>query len=168
MSANAALPTRKIGTDDVSAIGFGAMGLSGAYSAIKPDEERFAVRGGQHLGRVGGLNLMLQVLDELHAQGCTFWDTAHRYGDSEALLGKWFVRTRLCVAAAPLTARTGSSGPGSVQTYSLRPSSACRWTRRARWTAGRRSCVNRSKRASSGLVVHLLRAESQAGTNQLR
>jgi len=36
-------PTRKIGDDDVSAIGFGAMGISVYYGPIAPDEERFKV-----------------------------------------------------------------------------------------------------------------------------
>jgi len=36
-------PTRKIGDVDVSAIGFGAMGISAFYGAVKPDEERFKV-----------------------------------------------------------------------------------------------------------------------------
>jgi hypothetical protein len=38
------LPTRKIGNDDVTAIGFGLMGLSAFYGAIESDEERFKVR----------------------------------------------------------------------------------------------------------------------------
>ena len=37
------LPTRKIGKDDVTAIGFGLMGLSAFYGAIESDEERFKV-----------------------------------------------------------------------------------------------------------------------------
>jgi hypothetical protein len=37
------LPTRKIGTAPVSAIGYGAMGLSGMYSKPMPDEERLKV-----------------------------------------------------------------------------------------------------------------------------
>jgi hypothetical protein len=37
------LPTRKIGTTPVSAIGYGAMGLSGMYSKPMPDEERLKV-----------------------------------------------------------------------------------------------------------------------------
>jgi aryl-alcohol dehydrogenase-like predicted oxidoreductase len=37
-------PTRKIGTDDVSAIGFGAMGLGAYYGQTGPDEERFQVK----------------------------------------------------------------------------------------------------------------------------
>ena len=35
--------TRKIGNDDVCAIGFGAMGLSIFYGTPKPDEERLKV-----------------------------------------------------------------------------------------------------------------------------
>jgi hypothetical protein len=37
------LPTRKIGSTDVSAIGFGAMGLSIGYGGVPSDEERFKV-----------------------------------------------------------------------------------------------------------------------------
>ncbi|KAI0050210.1 Aldo/keto reductase [Auriscalpium vulgare] len=69
------LPTRKIGNTPVAAIGFGAMGLSIGYGPVPDDEERFA------------------VLDAAYANGCTNWDTADAYGDSEALLGKWFART---------------------------------------------------------------------------
>ena len=36
-------PTRKIGVDDVSAIGFGAMGISAYYGPVPQDEERFKV-----------------------------------------------------------------------------------------------------------------------------
>ncbi|KIK44201.1 hypothetical protein CY34DRAFT_80336 [Suillus luteus UH-Slu-Lm8-n1] len=66
-------PTRKIGTDDVSAIGFGAMGIGAYYGQTGPDEERF------------------KVLDKAYELGCTFWDTANIYGDSEELLGKWYL-----------------------------------------------------------------------------
>ncbi|KAF9048237.1 Aldo/keto reductase [Hymenopellis radicata] len=67
------IPTRKLGQTLVSEIGYGSMGLSGGfYGAADSDEERF------------------KVLDAAHAKGCTFWDTAHIYGDSEELLGKWF------------------------------------------------------------------------------
>jgi len=68
-------PTRKIGTDDVSAIGFGSMGISAYYGAVESDEERF------------------KVLDAAYERGCRFWDTANIYGDSEELIGKWFKRT---------------------------------------------------------------------------
>jgi len=72
-----AYPTRKIGKDNtlVSAIGFGAMGISAFYGDTEPDEER------------------LKVLDAAFQNGCTFWDTANIYGDSEELIGKWFKKT---------------------------------------------------------------------------
>ncbi|KAJ7469736.1 NADP-dependent oxidoreductase domain-containing protein [Mycena latifolia] len=68
-------PTRTIGTSTFPAIGFGAMGISAFYGEVESDEERF------------------KVLDAAHAAGCTFWDTADVYMDSEVLLGKWFKRT---------------------------------------------------------------------------
>ncbi|PPQ81293.1 hypothetical protein CVT25_015072 [Psilocybe cyanescens] len=69
------LPTRKIGTDDVTAIGLGLMGLSAFYGPVDSDEERF------------------KILDTAVELGCTNWDTAALYGDSEELVGKWFKRT---------------------------------------------------------------------------
>ncbi|OAA62849.1 Aldo/keto reductase-like protein [Niveomyces insectorum RCEF 264] len=68
------LPTRRLGKDgpQISAIGFGLMGMSTAYGTPGTDEERF------------------QVLDRAWELGCTNWDTADFYGDSEDLLGKWF------------------------------------------------------------------------------
>ncbi|KIJ16033.1 hypothetical protein PAXINDRAFT_168671 [Paxillus involutus ATCC 200175] len=73
----ASYPTRSFGKDDVpvSAIGFGAMVLSAFYGETESDEERF------------------KVLDTALSNGCTFWDTANIYGDSEALIGKWFKKT---------------------------------------------------------------------------
>lgn len=69
--------SRKIGDALVSPIGFGAMGISLSYTdaPVNGDEERF------------------QVLDAAYEQGCTHWDTADVYGDSEELIGKWFKRT---------------------------------------------------------------------------
>ncbi|KAI0314355.1 NADP-dependent oxidoreductase domain-containing protein [Amylostereum chailletii] len=69
------LATRKIGNVDVTALGFGTMGMSVNYGAVGTDEER------------------LQFLDAVYASGETFWDTADVYGDSEKLLGKWFQRS---------------------------------------------------------------------------
>jgi len=69
------LPTRKIGTTTVSAIGYGAMGIAAAYGMPQADEERF------------------KLLDAVYANGCTFWDTADIYHDSEDLIGNWFKRT---------------------------------------------------------------------------
>ncbi|KAG9218088.1 hypothetical protein CCMSSC00406_0010247 [Pleurotus cornucopiae] len=71
----ASYPKRKFGNEEVSAIGFGAMGIAAFYGQTEPDEERF------------------KVLDTVYESGVTFWDTADGYGDSEVLLGKWFKRT---------------------------------------------------------------------------
>lgn len=73
--SHSSYPTRKIGSDNVSAIGFGAMGMSAFYGPTEPDEERF------------------KVLDAAFNYGCTFWDTANIYGDSEELIGEWFKQT---------------------------------------------------------------------------
>jgi len=59
----------------VSALGFGAMGLSASYGKIETDEQRF------------------KVLDKAFKLGATFWDTSDAYGDSEDLLGRWFSKT---------------------------------------------------------------------------
>ncbi|KAJ7233045.1 NADP-dependent oxidoreductase domain-containing protein [Mycena rebaudengoi] len=73
---SSSMPLRKLNDAKVSAIGYGAMGLSGFYGdAVKSDEERF------------------KVLDAAHAKGSTFWDTADIYNDNEELIGKWFKRT---------------------------------------------------------------------------
>lgn len=56
----------------VSAIGFGAMGLSAFYGTPASDEERF------------------RVLDRAIELGSTFFDTADGYDDNEELLGKYF------------------------------------------------------------------------------
>ena len=68
-------PTRKIGNTQVSALGFGAMGLSIAYGDVPSGSER------------------VDFLDAVYARGCTFFDTPDSYGDNEALLGKWFARS---------------------------------------------------------------------------
>ncbi|KAK7040388.1 hypothetical protein VNI00_009865 [Paramarasmius palmivorus] len=65
---------RKIGDTVVPAIGLGVMGIAAAYGTFDTDEER------------------LQVLDAAYRTGCTFWDTADVYGDSEDLIGEWFRR----------------------------------------------------------------------------
>ncbi|KAK6382012.1 hypothetical protein LTS17_003897 [Exophiala oligosperma] len=70
------LPTRKLGKHgpEVTALGFGAMGLSAYYGAPKPDEERYA------------------LLDHVYNSGERFWDSADIYLDNEDLLGRWFKR----------------------------------------------------------------------------
>ncbi|KAK5095215.1 hypothetical protein LTR24_003182 [Lithohypha guttulata] len=68
MSAN---NTKKLGKNgpQVTALGFGCMGLSAFYGKPKPDEERY------------------DVLDHIYKSGELFWDSADMYADSEDLLG---------------------------------------------------------------------------------
>ncbi|CAF4162833.1 unnamed protein product [Adineta steineri] len=70
----AKVPTRQLGKNgpQVSAIGFGAMGLSIAYGTPASDEERF------------------KILDRAIELGCTYFDSADIYGDNEDLFGKYF------------------------------------------------------------------------------
>ena len=70
----ASMPTRQLGKNGpyVSAIGFGAMGLSAFYGTPPPEEER------------------IKVLDRVIELGSTYIDTANVYGDNEDLLGKYF------------------------------------------------------------------------------
>lgn len=70
---SATLPTRKIGNVEVSALGYGGMGISAYYGAVASDEERF------------------KFLDKLYEHGINHWDSADVYGDSEELFGKWSV-----------------------------------------------------------------------------
>ncbi|KAI0360364.1 Aldo/keto reductase [Trametes cingulata] len=63
--------TRKIGDAEVSAIGFGAMGIAMGL----PEEER------------------MKVLDAVYESGCTHWDTADAYGDSEVSIGNWLKKS---------------------------------------------------------------------------
>jgi predicted aldo/keto reductase-like oxidoreductase len=54
-----------------------------------------------------------KVLDAAYEAGCTFWDTADRYADSEDLIGKWFANVRRLLL--PLfTYALGSRGLGSA------------------------------------------------------
>jgi hypothetical protein len=48
------LPTRKIGAHDVTAIGYGAMGISAYYGTVDSDEERLKVRYATDRVDVGG------------------------------------------------------------------------------------------------------------------
>lgn len=75
--ASAKLPTRQLGRHgpQVTAIGFGLMGLSGMYGTTESDEDRF------------------KILDAAYEAGETNWDSADMYKDSEDLIGKWFKRT---------------------------------------------------------------------------
>jgi aryl-alcohol dehydrogenase-like predicted oxidoreductase len=60
------MPTRQLGANGpyVPALGFGAMGLSTAYSTPCPDEQR------------------LKLLDRAWEIGLRFWDSADLYGKS--------------------------------------------------------------------------------------
>ena len=71
------LPTRQLGRNGphVTALGFGAMGLSAFYGGPASDEERF------------------KVLDRAYELGEVNWDSADVYADNEDLIGKWFKRT---------------------------------------------------------------------------
>ncbi|KAH9846267.1 Aldo/keto reductase [Lenzites betulinus] len=69
------LPTRKIGNSNVTAIGFGAMGIAAFYATTIPEEER------------------MTLLDAVYESGCTNWDTADAYNDSEVSIGKWLKKT---------------------------------------------------------------------------
>jgi aryl-alcohol dehydrogenase-like predicted oxidoreductase len=68
------MPVRQLGKNGpkVSAISYGAMGLSTAYGTAGSDEERF------------------KVLDRAIELGSTYFDSADIYGDNEDLLGKYF------------------------------------------------------------------------------
>jgi len=68
------IPTRQLGKNgpQVSAIGYGAMGLSFDPRVIESDEERF------------------KIIDRAIELGCTYIDSADVYGDNEELLGKYF------------------------------------------------------------------------------
>ena len=70
----ASMPLRQLGKNGprVSAIGFGAMGLSAFYGKPVADEEGF------------------QILDRAIELGSTYIDSANVYGGNEDLLGKYF------------------------------------------------------------------------------
>ncbi|KAG8727333.1 hypothetical protein FRC11_013476 [Ceratobasidium sp. 423] len=75
---SASTVSRRIGDSTFPAIGFGAMGIGGrTYGKFisSDNEPRF------------------KVLDRLLELGCTHWDTANVYGDSEELIGSWFKRS---------------------------------------------------------------------------
>ena len=91
------LSTRKIGTDSVTAIGYGAMGIAAFYGPAPPEEERQKVCA-HFLVPVTPLTYTTyQFLDDLYASGCTNWDTANIYGDSEELIGRWCVLSQLAL-----------------------------------------------------------------------
>ncbi|KAF4344143.1 alcohol dehydrogenase [Fusarium beomiforme] len=74
MAPPAQLPLRQLTKygPKIPSIGLGLMGISVGYGAAESDQERFA------------------LLDRAWELGCTNWDTANIYGDSEDVIGKWF------------------------------------------------------------------------------
>ncbi|KAF8998852.1 Aldo/keto reductase [Cyathus striatus] len=98
-------PTRKIGDTPVSAIGLGLMRIGAFYGIIQSNEERF------------------KLLDTALERGCTFWDTADMYGDSEELIGKFnysgkrdqiFLSTK-CGSTGQITGRLVNGDPEFIR-----------------------------------------------------
>jgi aryl-alcohol dehydrogenase-like predicted oxidoreductase len=72
--------------------GSGAIGTSSFYCPAAPDEERSKVTSAFLAGVVTSSHTTLvfsQMLDAVYEAGCTNWDTADVYGDTEELIGKW-------------------------------------------------------------------------------
>lgn len=72
-------PTRKIGNDDVSALGLGCMGMSFGYTSFGGYDDKASA----------------EVLTRAIDLGINFWDTSDVYGPhtNERLIGKWFKDT---------------------------------------------------------------------------
>ncbi|KAJ7745187.1 Aldo/keto reductase [Mycena maculata] len=88
-------PTRSIGNPAFPTIGSGAMGISTFYESIGSDEERF------------------------QAAGCTFWDTADIYGESEELIGEWCLQTSFQRGYLAYPRCVGSGAPKSSSLRNL-------------------------------------------------
>jgi len=75
------VPKRKLGNDQVSAIGLGLMGMSAFYTHKEDPAE----------AEKKHLEIMTRAAD----MGQTFWDTSDIYGPftNEELIGKWFKQT---------------------------------------------------------------------------
>lgn len=82
--------TRKIGNDEVSAIGLGVMRVSVFYGTPDSDEERFKVNLSTAIYSAIDAS-ETQLLDAALLEGSTFWDTAAHYGDNEEFIGRWWV-----------------------------------------------------------------------------
>ncbi len=117
------LPPRKIGDALINPIGFGAMGLSSYYGSVDSDEERFKVS--SLLSYADAWLRVVQILDAAYEKGCRHWDSSNLYGDSELLIGKWYVS--ICIlkrTVRPTCMYSGSSEPVNETRFSLLPSSA--------------------------------------------
>ncbi|KIW92738.1 uncharacterized protein Z519_06586 [Cladophialophora bantiana CBS 173.52] len=101
------LPTRQLGKGgpQVTALGFGLMGLSIFYGKKLPDDQR------------------MKFLDHVLESGETFWDSSDVYGDSEDLLGQWFKKTGnrskifLCTKFANIRQPDGTSKVNNDPAY---------------------------------------------------
>ncbi|KAI0832054.1 NADP-dependent oxidoreductase domain-containing protein [Trametes gibbosa] len=94
-----ALPTCKICDSNVTAIGFGAMGIAAFQSTTIPEEQQMTmytlvvmcdhplVRDTQHESRGP------ELLDAVYESGCANWDTADAYNSSEVFICKWPKKT---------------------------------------------------------------------------
>jgi aryl-alcohol dehydrogenase-like predicted oxidoreductase len=83
------LPTRQIGNTEVTAMGYGAMGIAAFYGAAESDEERLKVSLDSSGAFVQAELDSLKFFDGLYESGCTNWDTADCYNDSERIIGQW-------------------------------------------------------------------------------
>jgi len=96
--------TRKLGNLQVSALGFGCMGLSGVYGTSDDRQS-------------------LQLLGEVLAAGVNFFDTADVYGDghNEELLGRALRSSRSQVVVASKFGMSGMSRQGQPLPVNGRP-----------------------------------------------
>ena len=78
LQQNIEIPKRKLRDLEVSAIGYGAMGLSHGYGAIPSHEES------------------IRLIQEAYKDGYTFFDTAEVYGNghNELLIGEALEKVR--------------------------------------------------------------------------
>ncbi|RFN48452.1 alcohol dehydrogenase [Fusarium flagelliforme] len=91
MAPPAQLPLRQLTKDGpkIPAIGFGLMGISIGYGPAEYAQSLIPSNRPE-TNTPSSDEERLKVLDRAWELGCTNWDTADIYGDSEDLVGKWF------------------------------------------------------------------------------